>query len=452
MKALKNNWLLLAIIFLGFCLRSFNLGSIPGQTFDEVFYPVFGLNYILGETFFSVHPPVGAYLISLSIYIYHLLPWTEPVLSSGINISDLNPVSYRWLNVIAGTAIIYVAYKLCIELFDKKHLALLAALFFALDGSLLVDSRFGLINVYLSLFGLLSVLFLLQYFKGKGNLPFLIIGCFLLGITFSIKWNGLGVWLMIFLFVLFFLFLDKQIKTEQRAALLSQEQRFSTNFLSILFIPFIGYLIFWIPDLFLNDADIVDKHFKMASYHTDNVEQKLHPYSSSWFTWPIMIRPIAYYFSSHEVLNASGNSLNIFSAVHLFPNPALTLFSSIAIFIMSLNWLNSFSKTISSKVYDSDFVAATFILLGYYANFLPWALVSRSAFIYHYQVSACFSFIALAYLLYKISLKEQVEYKALYILSLSLIVIAAIYWLPIQIGLDITGEAFQSRMWLDSWI
>jgi len=31
-------------------------------------------------------------------------------------------------------------------------------------------------------------------------------------------------------------------------------------------------------------------------------------------------------------------------------------------------------------------------------------------------------------------------------------VIASIYWLPIQIGLDISEEAFWSRMWLDSWI
>ena len=452
MAAFKNNWLLLAIIFLGFCLRAFNLGSIPGQTFDEVFYPVFGLNYIIGETFFSVHPPVGTYLISISIYIYHLLPWTEPVLSSGINILDLNPVSYRWLNVIAGTAIIYVAYKLCIELFDKKHIALLAALFFALDGSLLVDSRFGLINVYLCLFGLMSVLFLLQFFKGRGNLPFLFLGCFILGLTFSIKWNGLGFWLMSMLFTLFILFLNRQFKTEQQGALLSQEQKFRTNFLSVLLVPFVGYLIFWIPDLFFNGTDIVDKHLQMASYHTDNVEQKLHPYSSSWFTWPIMLRPIAYYFSSQEALSSSGDSLTVFSAVHLFPNPALTLFSSLAIFIMSLNWLSSLSKAVSSRAYDSDFVATTFILLGYYANFLPWALVSRSAFIYHYQASACFSFIALAYLLYRVSLKEKAEYKALYLISLSLIVIASIYWLPIQIGLDISEEAFWSRMWLDSWI
>ena len=82
MAAPKNNWLLLAIIFLGFCLRAFNLGSIPGQTFDEVFYPVFALNYIFGQTFFSVHPPVGTYLISLSISVYHLLPWVDPALSS----------------------------------------------------------------------------------------------------------------------------------------------------------------------------------------------------------------------------------------------------------------------------------------------------------------------------------------------------------------------------------
>ena len=452
LAALKNNWLLLTIVFLGLCLRLFNLGSIPGQTFDEVFYPVFGLKYILGEPFFSVHPPVGTYFISLSIYLYHILPWTEPLLSSGIGISDLNPISYRWLNAIAGTFIIYVAYRLCMELFSKKHLALLAALFFALDGSLLVDSRFGLINVYLSLFGLLSVLFLLQYFKGRGNLTFLFVGCLMLGLTFSIKWNGLGFWLMSLLFILLILYLKKQFKIKQQDLFFSQDRKFGTNFLSLLFIPFLGYLLFWLPDLFFNGSDIAGRHSQMISYHTDNVELKLHPYSSSWFTWPIMFRPIAYYFSSQEVISASGESLTMFNAVHLFPNPALTLLSLIAIFILSLNWLSSFSKVISSKTYNSDFVSTTFILLGYYTNFLPWALVSRSAFIYHYQASACFSFIALAYLLYKISLKEKAEYKALYILSITLIIAATIYWLPIQLGLDISAENFQSKMWLDSWI
>ena len=452
MVFIRTHWPILVILLVGSTLRFHNLGLIPGPVFDEVFYPIFGLNYILGESFFSVHPPAGTYLISLSIYIYHLLPWTETVLTSATSISDLNPISYRWLNALAGTSIIYVAYKLCIELFNKKSLALLAALFFALDGSLLVDSRFGLINVYLSLFGLLSVLFLLKYLKGKTNLSMLFISCFMLGLTFSIKWNGLGFWLMSVLFILFVLFLNKQLVSERKGLLPRKTQNFKVNFLSVSLAPFLAYLILWIPDLLFHGADIVDKHSQIASYHTSNVEQKLHPYSSSWFTWPIMLKPIAYYFASREILTTSGNSLIVYNAVHLFPNPALTLFSLIAIFIMTLNWLNSFSRFVSSKVHDPDFVAITFILLGFYANFFPWALVSRSAFIYHYQASACFSFIALAYLLYKISLKERLEYKALYVISLSSILIAAIYWLPIQIGLDISEEAFNSRMWLESWI
>ena len=452
MVFIRSHWPIFIILIIGSSLRFYNLGLIPGPVFDEVFYPNFGLNYILGESFFSVHPPAGTYFISLSIYIYHFLPWTESVLASATSISDLNPISYRWLNALAGTAIIYVAYKLCFELFNKRNLALLAALFFALDGSLLVDSRFGLINVYLSLFGFLSALFLFKFLKGTANLSTLFIGCFFLGLTFAIKWNGLGFWLMSVLFILFVLFFNKQLKTEKQGALLSQSQNFKFNILSVSIIPFLAYLILWIPDLLFHEADLVDKHSQIASYHTSNIEQKLHPYSSSWFTWPIMLRPIAYYFSSQEILTASGNSLTVFNAVHLFPNPALSLFSLIAIFIMTLNWLNSFSKVISSKIYDSDFVATTFILLGFFANFLPWALVSRSAFIYHYQPAACFSFIALAYLLHRISLKKETEYKALYICSLVLIVMSAIYWLPIQLGLDITGEAFQARMWIDSWI
>ena len=452
MVFIRTHWPIFVILIIGSSLRFYNLGLIPGPVFDEVFYPTFGLNYILEKSFFSVHPPAGTYLISLSIYIYHFLPWTETVLASVTSISDLNPISYRWLSALAGTSIIYVAYRLCFELFNKRNLALLAALFFAIDGSLLVDSRFGLINVYLSLFGLLSALFLIKFLKVAENLSSLFISCFFLGLTFAIKWNGLGFWLTSLLFILLLLLFNKQFKTERQGTLLNQSQISKFNVLSVSLIPFLAYLILWIPDLLFHGSELVDKHSQIISYHTSNIEQKLHPYSSSWFTWPIMLRPIAYYFSSQEILTASGNSLTVFNAVHLFPNPALALFSLIAIFIMTLNWLNSFSKVISSKIYDSDFLATTFILLGFFANFLPWALVSRSAFIYHYQPAACFSFIALAYLLYRISLKEEAEYKALYICSLVLIVTSAIYWLPIQLGLDISAEAFQARMWIDSWI
>ena len=70
---IKTHWQILSILLVGSILRFFNLGFIPGPIFDEVFYPVFALNYLSGETFFSVHPPLGSYILTLGIYVYDLL-------------------------------------------------------------------------------------------------------------------------------------------------------------------------------------------------------------------------------------------------------------------------------------------------------------------------------------------------------------------------------------------
>lgn len=64
---IKTHWQILVILLVGSILRFLNLGLIPGPIFDEVFYPVFALNYLSGETFFSVHPPLGSYCMNLDL-------------------------------------------------------------------------------------------------------------------------------------------------------------------------------------------------------------------------------------------------------------------------------------------------------------------------------------------------------------------------------------------------
>ena len=167
MQRIKDNFPILCILFVGTFLRFFNLGMIPGETFDEVFYPLYGLNYITGEKFFSVHPPLGNYLMSVGIYLYYLLPWTETLSSTSYELSNLSPVSYRWLGALAGSALIWVSYKLSLQLFNQKKFAILVALFFCIDGSFLVDSRFGLINIYMSFLGFLSLLVFVSGFKKR---------------------------------------------------------------------------------------------------------------------------------------------------------------------------------------------------------------------------------------------------------------------------------------------
>ena len=90
MVLIRTHWPILLILVMGSILRFYNLGLIPGPVFDEVFYPAFALNYLKGETFLSVHPPLGSYLFTLSVQpaLISLLRYVITVLSYDLNVAD----------------------------------------------------------------------------------------------------------------------------------------------------------------------------------------------------------------------------------------------------------------------------------------------------------------------------------------------------------------------------
>ena len=438
------------LLLIGSILRFYNLGQIPWPVFDEVFYPVFAFNYLEDKNFFSVHPPLGSYLLSLGIYLYHLLPWTEAISFGITDIEDINPLAFRWVSALSGVMLIYVGYKLALEIFNQRGFALLVALFLTLDGSLLVDSRFGLINIFFSLFGLMAMLFFIKGIKGN-SLSYFALAGFLLGAAVSVKWNGLGFWLSGLLLTLQFFILHKYI-THHRD-MKEVITIFHLKALGLVFLfPFAVYLAFWLPDLLHNNSNLIDQHSQMISYHFENTDQKSHPYSSPWYTWPMMIRPIAYFFESGAQSGSIIIDVELFKAIHLFPNPALNFFSLIAVVILSLKWIGYLSESLGNRKIRDELYLSSFILFGFYANFLPWSLASRSTFIYHYQPAAIFSFFALAYFIYRLMQRNTFETLLLYSFTLVLILLSSIYWLPIQLGLEISDESFYSKMWLDSWI
>ena len=195
-----------------------------------------------------------------------------------------------------------------------------------------------------------------------------------------------------------------------------------------------------------------EKHQQMAAFHSNNLEESPHPYRSAWYTWPVMIKPIGYYFAANDVLLPDGAKQTVFTNVHLFPNPALYLFSLLAIVIMTLAWIRGGYEAIVTKSYTPEFLVMSFILIGFYGNLLPWALVSRSLFLYHYQPASGFAFLALGLLLYKATLQRSKTIELLYRGALILIIAAAIYWLPFQLGLDIERDRFYQMMWSKAWI
>ena len=121
---------------------------------------------------------------------------------------------------------------------------------------------------------------------------------------------------------------------------------------------------------------VLDNQEYMWNYHSDL--ESTHPYSSKWYQWIFDVRPILYYMENA----ADGSSVRIASF-----NSPLVSWAGLAAMV-AMGWL---------AVRDRDRTAG-FILVGYLANLLPWVLVSRLTFAYHYFPASVFLALGIGYL------------------------------------------------------
>ena len=470
----KTLYVGLLILIGSFTLRFLHLGDIPGPTFDEVFYPYYGFNYLTGENFYYVHPPLANYLYAASIWIYSQLPWVDIAAIDTLPFEPLNPLSYRWLNALLGSLLCLLAYFFAYAIWKNNNFALIVSFFVAIDGSLLVDSRFALANIYIVFFGLSALLCAAKSQSADVNHRYwLLFSGVLLGIVVSVKWNGLGYLLVILSFFVALYSIQKidrhELRFTQTQANRLRNQKTINNIqqkinvinavpqweylMYFLAVPLLVYVVIYIPDLQFNtEYGFLEKHQQQIGFHQTMVEANEHPYCSKWYSWPFMIRPVGYFFSVTDALDAFGNKIELFQDVHLLPNPFLYWFSAIAILTMAMQWLKLFWQWISQGTVSHKLYLFMLILLGYFANLLPWALVSRCVFLYQYQPASVFAFLALAWYLAQFIKSESLKYKILSWGILTIIVISFFYWLPFQLGITLERDVFYERMWFPSWI
>ncbi len=73
------------------------------------------------------------------------------------------------MNALTGSLIPLLVAGIAYQLSHRRSYALIAGLFAAVDGLLLVESRYALINIYLLFFGLLGQWFLLLALNTRGE-------------------------------------------------------------------------------------------------------------------------------------------------------------------------------------------------------------------------------------------------------------------------------------------
>jgi dolichyl-phosphate-mannose-protein mannosyltransferase len=473
---------LFGIFLFALITRFWGLTRFNTLVFDEVHFVNFGINYLTGKEFFNAHPPVAQYIIAIGIWLGSFFPASSDTINNlaGSNISTF---SYRWFNALFGSFIpVFIGY-LAYYLSNRQSYGIIAALLASLDGFFLVESRYALNNIYIVFFGLLGHLcFLLALRSPTKRARLLTWSGIFLGTSFATKWNGLGYLLGLY-FILIIAALVKSyntyIATPTKKTITSQSSRKKRSIVlpylwqnlyryssqdiisNLIFVPLVVYCILWIPHLIMNPQfNFLEVHQQAIGFHNNMLDGKdVHPYCSPWYSWPLMWKPIAYFFQTAINTNdlipsypplPSGIG-NIIYDVHAIGNPILWWLSTAAIVILSLLFWQSFlPRSIGKNLSHPATWIVIYIICNYAANMLPWVKVTRCLFIYHYMPAYAFAWLAIAWIVDRFLESENLIFFGSLITSL--IIIAFIYWFPIYMGLPLSRNAYDMRMLFNNWI
>lgn len=457
----KNKTTLFFIILAVSFITHFAYFGQPHQTvFDEVHFGKFVSGYLAGEYFFDIHPPLGK-LFFMGIA---QLGGFGPEFAFD-NIGTVFPnnhyMALRFLPMLAGALLPLVIFSIARQWGFSLAASFLAGILTALDGALITQSRFILLDAFLLLSGFSAFLFYLKFLEDVKRNPLRYRYLWLAGmvgaLAGSIKWTGFS-----FLGLIIFLELWRH------RFWLRNVKKFLIYISSLALVPLLIYFAVFaihfqlLPksgpgDAFMSpgfqktltgnrhQADLnikpvgLLKKFTELNHQMYSANQRLtatHPYGSQWYTWPLLAKPI-YFWNKTEPL-PSGETAE--RKIYLLGNPLVWWASTVAMLFLGLNFLiNVFKKKKSDwPVY--------WILGAYFLNLLPFIGVHRVMFLYHYFTALLFAVLGLSYLVDKSKKPEWL------VVTLAIVaVFLFLYFAPLTYGFPLTNQESMGFFWFPSW-
>jgi dolichyl-phosphate-mannose-protein mannosyltransferase len=399
---------------LGLWARLYRLGFPPRRVFDEIYFPIDARSYLQGVGFFDPHPPLGKFIIAISIAA----------------LGD-DPVGWRLMPALFGCAMIGLGAVLGWYFTKQMVGALLMGAFVAAETIFIAYSRTGLLDGMLAFFVMATMLLALRARTRKQVIWVAV----LLGLTISIKWAALPVALP--------------------AGYLLWRKGLLRQFVGDLYVSATIYLlIVYVGQLIrptgggerlveargleaLRDSWVLVWEWHLQALR--NVSMSVpHPEASPWWSWPLMLQPI------HLFTRVDARGFAILAWA--IGNPVLWWSSTLAII---LSFFEIVRRKFIAKAPIADHPLLP-VLIGYLFLLLPWVLSSRIPFIYNYFPSYVFALLALVYWSCQIW-KHEPWGQWVVVALVACVSASAGYFLPMTIGLPMSAENMQDHMWLETW-
>ena len=93
-----------------------------------------------------------------------------------------------------------------------------------------------------------------------------------------------------------------------------------------------------------------------------------------------------------------------------------------------------------------------YLIINWLSNFLPWSRVSRCTFLYHYMGALVFAILAFSWWVDRWLNSRKNHIKIIGFTIIFLILFAFVFWMPVYLGLPLSPQDWQLKMWFQSWI
>ena len=391
-----------------------------GTYFDEIYYVRTAEDYLnLREPYEWTHPPLG-----------------KLILAAGIHIFGYSPFGWRITGVLLATLMIPVIYVLGKKMFGTWIGAFAPALLLMFDFMHFTMARIATIDTFVVLFSLLSQLFFFTYIRNvlaqgwKTSTRPLLLAVLFFSLGFSTKWYVLYGFLgQIFILLV--------LRLRELSAFKGWIARirafFSRPFFSFLVFIAIAmgiYLLTFVPYMIIGHtlADVYQAQWSMYNYHSTLTAT--HPFSSPWWTWPLISRPVWLYVS-----DLPGGNVSTIAAMG---NPAVWWIG-----------LASVALAVEEGIRRKNHVCL-FLVTIFLFQWLPYALISRTLFLYHFYFNTPILILATAYLINKSwSTRRRKTIVLIYLVAVA--TLFAIFY-PVISGMPTPYYWRDGLRWFRSWV
>ena len=414
--------------------------------FDEIYHARTAYEHLNGLTTYEwTHPPLGKVLMMV-----------------GIKLFGMTPFGWRFMGAVMGVLMVPLMYLLAKQLGAKRGVATLCMALMALDSMHFTQTRIATIDSYAVFWIMLMYLFMFRYVKMNFHMAPVrktLVPLALCGVTMGVAWatKWIGIYASAGLAILFFWSFIKRYMEHRRALGMTEipegrmgaivmrarsgywQSAIATTLTCIVFFIIVPVLIYYFSYYWHMQAQggltverVISLQESIFGYHA-GLGGDTHYFRSPWYQWPVIAWPMWYY---------SGNAYlpeGVISSISCMGNPAV--------------WWTGLAAIICLGIYSAwqrrTDKAGFMVIVGFLSQYLPWVIVPRSTFIYHYFASVPFIILATGLLMGKLEKRNRAAFRIVAGTLIAAALVLFIMFYPLESGLPMSADYAKYLRWFD---